>query len=467
MTTYILGAGPTGLALVDGLIDAQCDNFVLIEREQVLGGLAKTLSWNSIGAHDLGPHKIFSLDQALIGRVEKLLPADLWLTRDKISSIYMKGRYLPYPPSPFLLSKVFGLPIFTRMLLGYIFAAVRNLFSALPKKTFEDDLVARLGLPLYEELFKPIAFKLWGDPRLLDIKLSQGRIQTPSIFEILGRMLKIKKNSEFEALNFHYPKGGLGKIWDAIARKSKGRGEIRTGETITGLNVENIYVTTINLENNRRINLSRDDMVVSTLPLGLTLRLLGDAVPKRIKAIAQEIIRLNDLILVFFHVDCSSLIEESWVFVPDPEIIFHRLSEQESFDPSMTPNGSVVCCEIMSSKMRNFFSKSDEYLITATRKGLIDMGYTDFHVQNSKVMRLPKSYPVFNTGYEKGLKDILQYTDQFKNFLTVGRQGAFNYIGTLDAMDIGYGVVRWLQQGRQANSWQKERERTSKYPVLD
>ncbi len=467
MTTYILGAGPTGLAIADGIVDSKCGDFVLIERNHILGGLAQTVVWDSIGSHDLGPHKIFSKDESLVNRVENLLSEDEWLRRDKISSIYMNGYYLLYPPSPFSLANVFGLSTFVHMIIGYGLSILRSLFSNKQPKTFEEDLIGRLGTPLYDVLFKPIALKLWGDPQQLDVKLSQGRIQTPSIFEIIGRLLKIKKNSEFEALDFRYPKGGLGKLWDAIAEKSKGKGEIRTGKAVTGLKVENKRVTSIVLDGGDVIYVNKGDMVVSSLPLGLSLRLMGDAVPAPILQLSNDIIQLNDLLLVFLHVDCDSLLKESWVFVPDPNIAFHRLSEQESFDPKMTPSGGIVCCEIMSSKVRNFTSKTDESLVDDATQGLAVMGYKGFSVLNSKVVRLPKSYPVFRTGYKEGLIEILNFSDQFDNFRTLGRQGAFNYIGTLDAMDIGYGFAQWLQEGAQAHRWQKERKRTSSYPVLD
>ena len=80
MTTYILGAGPTGMAVADGLVDSKKEEtFVVIEAGSSLGGLARTVQWQNIGAHDLGPHKIFSLDHSLVQRVENLLtPAD-WL----------------------------------------------------------------------------------------------------------------------------------------------------------------------------------------------------------------------------------------------------------------------------------------------------------------------------------------------------------------------------------------------------
>jgi protoporphyrinogen oxidase len=132
----------------------------------------------------------------------------------------------------------------------------------------------------------------------------------------------------------------------------------------------------------------------------------------------------------------------------------------------MTPNGSIVCCEIMSSAGRPFADKTDDALCQAALKGLADMGYKDFKVLNQRVIRLPKSYPVFRTGYEAGLAELIGVMDGYSNLRSIGRQGAFNYIGTLDAMDIGYGLAAWLNDGRK-QSWQKERERTSHYPVLD
>ena len=469
MTVYILGGGPVGMALVDGLVDAGEIPFTLIDRGPRLGGLAQTIHWEQVGDHDLGPHKIFSLDSELVSRVEKLLPPSDWLTRDKISSIYMKGHYLPYPPSPFSLASVFGLSAFSRMLFGYGRARLVSLFYSQTPNTFEEDLVNRLGRDLYQMLFKPIALKLWGEPTALDVKLSRGRVQTPSLTEVLARMLKIRKSSDFEALTFRYPQGGLGRLWSAIERKGQGKGEFLLNHAVTGYKLDEGRVTSIQCAHNgqaKTFDVGPDDFVVSTLPLALTTRLLSDSLPGHIVDLADRLIALNDLLLVFLHVDVQSLIKESWVFVPDPDIVFHRLSEQESFDPGMSPSGSIVCCEIMSSQNRPLANRSDGDLAAGALMGLHDMGYRDFNVLGQNVIRLPKSYPVFRPGFEAGLTEVLQHLDSIKNFRTVGRQGAFTYIGTLDAMDIGYGFVRWLGQ-REDSRWVEERVRTHHYPVLD
>jgi len=469
MTVYILGGGPVGMALADGLVDAGEIPFTLIDRGSVLGGLAQTTHWDGVGDHDLGPHKIFSLDSALVSRVEKLLPPSDWLTRDKVSAIYMKEHYLPYPPSPLSLAGVFGPLVFFRMVFGYARARLTNIFSSQTPKTFEEDLIQRVGRDLYKILFKPIALKLWGEPTDLDVKLSRGRVQTPSLLEVFTRMLKIRKSSDFEALTFRYPQRGLGRIWNAIEKKGRSKGKFLLNYAVTEFKLEDGRVTSIQCVHNDQtetFDVGPDDFVVSTLPLSLTTRLLSDGLPGRVVDLADRVVALNDLLLVFLHVDVQSLIKESWVFVPDPDIVFHRLSEQESFDPGMSPSGSIVCCEIMSSQSRPLVSCSDAELIADALKGLHDMGYRDFNVLDERVIRLPKSYPVFKPGFEAGLTEVLQQLDSIKNFRTVGRQGAFNYIGTLDAMDIGYGFVRWLGQ-REDSSWVEERARTNHYPVLD
>jgi protoporphyrinogen oxidase len=469
MTTYILGAGPAGMAIADGLNDANFGKFVLLEEGACLGGLAQTVDWNDIGNHDLGPHKIFSLDRKLIERIEGLLPETDWLSREKISSIYMNGHFLPYPPSPFSLAGVFGLPAFIRMVAGFGVARLASIIRSKNPSTFEEDLINRMGEPLYEVLFKPIAIKLWGDPRELDVKLSLGRVQTPSLIEVVGRLLKLRKNSDFEVLTFRYPKGGLGRLWSAIAVKSHTNGDILLGHSVTRLVAKKDKIQEIHYMSNGiqgQIEVGPNDYVVSTLPLSLTIKLLEGSLPKHSLELADKVVTLNDLLLVFLHVDCISLLDESWVFVPDPNIVFHRLSEQESFDPEMTTKGSIVCCEIMSGPGRQLTEKTDDELCTEAIKGLADMGYLGFKLLDQKVIRLTKSYPVFRTGFETGLVELIQSLDQLDNFRTVGRQGAFNYIGTLDAMDIGYGFTDWLVSGKR-QLWQQERERTNHYPVLD
>jgi len=471
MTVHILGGGPTGMAIVHGLTLADRSDFVLIERGETLGGLAQSITWDGCGTHDLGPHKLFTLDDELMTRVENLLPHEEWLTRDKISRIYIKGHFLPYPPSPFSLAKVFGVGAFVGMTASYGIAKARGLFTADDARTFEDDLRARLGGPLYEVLFKPIAEKLWGDPLDLDVKLSRSRVQTPAALEIIARLLKLRKTSDFEALTFRYPRGGLQKLWDSIRSQAGAQSRFLLGHEVTAIETEARRVRTIRCLDRtsgetRSLNLGRDDFVASTVPISRLPTLLSAAISDRCRRQIQEMIVLNDLLLVFLKIDRPQLFPESWIFVPDPDIPFHRVSEQESFDPGMTGSGSIVCCEIMSHALRPLARQSDQEIIDAAKQGIAQMGYQGFEVEAERLIRLPKTYPVFRPGFEPALAEVLAELDQLENLRTLGRQGGFAYIGSLDAMDIGYGFARWYVD-REAASWKAERDRTSHYPVLD
>ena len=113
-------------------------------------------------------------------------------------------------------------------------------------------------------------------------------------------------------------------------------------------------------------------------------------------------------------------------------------------------------------------NRTDEELIASAKQGREMMGYRDLVILDQRLIRLPASYPVLTKGFEPVLEQILAEMDELGNFRTIGRHGAFNYIGTLDAMDVGYGAADWLTTRKgSAGSWKEERERTRHYPVLD
>lgn len=465
MTIYILGAGPAGMAVVDGLTKKGIEDFQVIEAGSNLGGLAQTINWEGVGKHDLGPHKLFTLDQNLMDRVKKLLPTNAWLTQEKKSSIFIKGTYLPYPPSPLSLARIYGIHSFIKMVFGFLTAKIIN--SKKEAQNFEEDLVKKIGYPLYSVMFKPIAQKIWGNPKDLSTKLSSGRIQIPSISELIKTTLGIRKSSNFEALEFLYPSGGLGSIWQAIYSKNNPK-NFMFNAPIKSMSVQDGKISSIQIakgEETQSIVITKDDFVISTIPLLKSYEFISKNFTNDLLSRARASVKLNDLLLVFLNADSPKLFDESWVFVPDDQIIFHRISEQASFDPGMSRDGTIICAEVMLTEDKKTKFENHEELIELCIQGINKMGKNDFIIKNSKVTVLPKSYPVYEVGFEETVSQIIEQLDSITNFRTIGRQGSYNYIGTLDAMDIGYGIVDWLEDRN--NSWQSERERTSNYPVLD
>jgi len=462
MTAYIFGAGPAGLALAQGLAENNTDPFVLIESEEQPGGLARTITSPGLGSHDLGPHKLYSSDANLMMRVENLLPAPQWLIRPKHSQIYMEGHFLPYPPTPLSLLRLFGFKTLAEMGLDFLMSQRRRAGSA---ATFEDELSHRVGPKLYRALFRPMAEKIWGDPSRLDAQLSRDRVQLPTWTELIRR-----RRGRFETLHFRYPRGGLQTLWTAMEQNILARGHILYRHRVTRLFWSNRRVTGFMTQHGATGEVSSfplgpNDFVFSTLPLARLRSLspeLGEAFHQRVRDATPA----HDLLLVFLKGTPSRLLKASWVFVPDPDIPFHRVSEQIAFDPHRPLNENILCCELMSHPARPLGEKSDAALVALTVDGLHRMGYR-FQELGARVVRLPASYPVMRPGTAQRREAILAELDRSDNFRTLGRHGSAHYVGSLDAMDMGFGAARWFCHRNNGAEWNEERRRTQRYPILD
>ena len=472
---FVLGGGPCGLALAYDL-SLQKIPVKIIEASAQLGGLAKTISWGA-SKMDLGPHKLFTLDDALMNKVLQLLPADHWIIHPKKSRIYMKHHFLSYPPTPVDLWKTFGTLACMGAGWDMALAKVKGVLGAKPldasQRTFENDARSRVGDGLYQLFFKPLAKKIWGDPSILDEALSKSRIQVPSIRGTLRKLFSPKQKSTWQADTYRYPKDGLSSMWNSMEKTIRaGGGEFILNNPLSQIEAdEQGRITTLKMADGQSIAVDPEkDWVVSTIPVGRLAKMFSKIVPPNIVKAVDEL-RLNDLWLVFMKVDGNVLQDNSWMFIPDPSVIFHRVSTQRKFDPGMVEGKvDLICCEVMNYPGKDTAAMSEQDVTQRCIQGLLDMKLiaSPSAVKETRFVKLPTSYPVMTVGYQNAQKEVLSFFDQFKNLRTIGRQGAYNYIGTLDAMDTGFGTARWLIDGaKDISAWKEERERTLFYPILD
>lgn len=465
MTTYILGGGPAGLALALGLADANAGPFVLLEAQSQPGGMAQTIAWSSYGHHDLGPHKLYSTDQTLTRRVADLLPEHQWITQPKISRIYMEGQILAYPPSPVSLMRWIGLRRSAHILWDYLRA------PGGAGVHFEDNLIRRVGPTLYKTLFRPMALKIWGDPTCLDGQLARDRVQLPSLVDWARRQAGFHNADRFEARSFQYPRGGLQSLWTALVQRAVRGGSILLGHRVVRLDGDPRRVTGITARHGDQhisFPVGPDDFVFSTLPLRDMGNIFSGQDPSFIETV-RAATPAHDLLLVFLKIKGPRglrVLSENWIFVPDPTLSFHRVSETGGFDPDLVPEGSILCCEIMAGPHRPDSALTDAQQIARAVDGLRRMGYR-FDVEDTRLIRLNASYPVATLESCALRNQTVSQLDRSENLRVVGRSGAFQYIGTLDAMDIGFGAARWRAGGCDPKLWDQERQRTSRYPIYD
>ena len=135
--------------------------------------------------------------------------------KKKKSKIYLNGNLINYPPSPITILKTFGFILFVKFLISFFY---QKLYLNLKKQkidSYKDHLTTRVGSEIFSKVFQPITEKIWGDPSQLDKKLSETRVQLPSIIDMILLAIGIKKRN-FEANEFIYPINGLNVIWEKI-----------------------------------------------------------------------------------------------------------------------------------------------------------------------------------------------------------------------------------------------------------
>ncbi len=464
---YILGGGPTGISVAHELNKSSEEEFILVEKGKKIGGLAATLTWEPHGLHDLGPHKIFSIDKKLEEKVKLILGKDKWLTKKKKSKIYLNGNLINYPPSPLAILKTFGFILFIKFIISFFFQKFYLNFKNQKINSYKDHLTTRVGSKIFTNVFQPITEKIWGDPSKLDKKLSETRVQLPSIIDMILLAIGVKKKSSFEANEFIYPINGLNIIWEKIQNDIDNK-RFYLNTIVNSFSIKDNRVSKIHVNKNGKeiiFNLSKNDLVVNTLPLSVVQNSFKNIFGDQFIENSKKVLKMNDLFLVFLSIKKTKLFDESWIFVADKSIIFHRVSEQKSFDEEMVKEDrTIVCCEVMRNKFNQNFN--DEQIIEKTIEDLSIIKKEKIEVLDKKLIKLFKSYPVYEKDYENKLKLILDKYDSIENFYSIGRQGSFNYIGTLDCMDIGFGFVNWLKNNDKIN-WDNERKRTNQYPILD
>src|SRR3954462_9438492 len=92
----IIGAGPTGLAAGYRLQELGHDDWVILEANDYVGGLATSFTDDAGFTYDIGGHVMFSHYQYYDDLVDKLMGGD-YTELQREAWVWMEDRFIPYP----------------------------------------------------------------------------------------------------------------------------------------------------------------------------------------------------------------------------------------------------------------------------------------------------------------------------------------------------------------------------------
>ncbi|WP_421763415.1 FAD-dependent oxidoreductase [Ekhidna sp.] len=448
----IIGAGPAGLSCAYELSKKGFEVEVL-EASEYVGGMSRSFEiWGQ--KVDLGPHRFFSKDRAINKFFVEVLDGE-YTSVKRLTRIYYKNRFFQYPLK--FTNVLFNLNPFTiiRILWDY---SIQRINPIKNPTTFESWVTNRFGKKLYEIFFKSYSEKLWGIPcSRIDADWAAQRIKTLSLIGAVLSAIKGNAGNKHKTLvdEFSYPKNGTGELYEKCASKIRSNGgkiKLSTPVKKVILNEDNV-AKGVELMDGSSVNA---DHVVSTMPLTSMIKGL-DNTPEQVKVAADQLYFRNT-ILVYLEIDGVELFEDNWIYVHSPDVKHGRITNFRNWCPTLygNQNTSIICLEFWAFDQDEIWKMENDKLSEIAKEELGKLNLIPKHMEilNSKVIRIPRCYPVYETGYQEPLKILENFVDGIDRLVPIGRYGSFKYNNQDHSILMGLLVAQNIAGEKNTNLWE-------------
>jgi len=437
--TVVVGAGLCGLSAAYHLEWAGEHDWVLLERDAEVGGLARTLARDGF-RFDHAIHILYSRDPYVTDLITtRLLPGNLGRQRRR-SFCLTAGVLTEYPYQ----LHTFGLPaaIVRENLAGFL-AAGRAADTTAPAADFETWIRRTYGPGIARHFMLPYNRRQWAwDLRDMATEWMGERVAVPTFAEVLAGALGPPGPAFGANREFWYPlAGGIEALPRALAAELPPE-RVWRGAALAAVDAPRRELL---LADGRRVGYGR---LVSTIPLPALASLLAGALPPEIRRQAGEL-KHNVVHTVSLGLDGPGVGDGMhWVYVVDERAPFHRLSFPGSFSPAMVPAGcSSVQAEISASAFRPC---RRETLVRDVLQGLVAIGLLDERaarpraeggrVRVAEVVTLDPAYVIHDHGLAgrlRAIRDALARAD----VVTAGRFGGWAYLNMDHAILAGRAAI--------------------------
>lgn len=476
--TIIVGAGPTGLSAAYHL----GEDSILLEQNSNVGGWCRSVEVNGF-TFDYAGHIMFS-NEPYVHQLYQMLLGENVHWQDREAWIYSKNVYTRYP----FQGSLYGLP--ANVIKECIVGAIESRFGSLkpPKPSAANgtnghangktngktngsacatgdikdccgDGILESSAPLVEKNgasagasteprnFEEFIYKVWGagiakhfaipyNRKLWAVPLSEmetswlgGRVPMPDLEEMIEGALSPSPKPMGPNARFGYPlRGGFQKLMDGWLPFLKG--ELRTNARVVKVSPAKHTVTLAGGEE------LRYDHLISTMPLPVLLRQMGDEAPEHIRAAARSL-RHVSVRCVHIGVGREKLTDKHWIYYPE-DTVFHRIFVQGNASPYCNPPGGFgLTCEITYSPHKPLPCEGDDLV----RRCIDDCVRVGFFDKDDSILAtaqcdLPFAYVVYDHGRGQAVRSIREWLKE-RDILLSGRYSEWEYYNSDHAFIAG------------------------------
>ena len=428
MSTAIIGAGPSGLAL-NLFLEEKAEIF---EASDHVGGHASTFAIDGF-TFDYGPHIMFSRDPAILDFMVASLGRNIHrCTRN--NKISFKNRLIKYPFENDLKS----LPLEDNFDCLYHFLVNPYKERYAEPRNLKEWLLKTFGEGICRHYLFPYNEKVWNIPVDDLSMLWAERIPNPPVADVVKSALGYSTEGYLHQLHYHYPlAGGYQAISESWARP----GNIRFNMPITKIRKVGRQFLVSSGSDERLF-----DRVISTMPIQHLVEAVDFEVPSEIRRAVDALI-VNPMYVVSIGLKGEDPNRFTAIYFPEPGYLVNRVSYPSTFSPKNAPAGHYsLQAEITCRKQSDQWGWSDGKIAEHVVEGLFSRGLIPRRedIVLSDVRRRDFSYVVYDRDYVSNTALIRSFFES-QGISLLGRFGYFEYI------NVDQAVARALELAAKLN----------------
>ncbi|MCM2255994.1 MAG: FAD-dependent oxidoreductase [Vicinamibacteria bacterium] len=436
LPVVVLGAGLTGLSAAYHLERGGHHDYLVLEAEDRVGGLLRTEHVAGF-SFDHAIHILYTREEYVSGLIHDLLRDNLGRQRRR-SYCHSAGVYTEYPYQ----TNNFGLPpeVIADNVLGLISARHESLQEG-PPEHYEAWLLRTFGRGIADHFMLPYNRKQWAwDLQAMSYDWIEDRVPVPSIRDVLLGALRRPLEATGPNREFWYPRtSGIEALALGFVQHLP-RPRLRLSQRVVRVDPARREIA---LASGERL---RYGSLISTLPLGRLVAMLGDAVPPAVVEAARGLLHntVHTVNVGLRGTTFGPAEPMHWAYYPDADVLFHRISFPHRFSAAMAPPGCAsLQAEISESSLRPV-DRGD--IVRRTLADLVRVGLLTAdeilpverggRVALTQVVSLDPAYVIYDLHHRRHVRTVKEHLRPLR-IQTCGRFGDWEYFNMDHAILAG------------------------------
>jgi protoporphyrinogen oxidase len=415
----IIGAGPTGLGAAYRLKELGQSDFLVLERDKHVGGLASSFVDDKGFTWDIGGHVQFSHYKYFDDLMVKALGADGWFHHQRESWAWMRDRFVPYPVQN-------NIRYFPKEQMWKALEGLIKLYQNPPRgtpKNFHEWIMATFGEGLADEFMMPYNFKVWAYPPAdMNAVWVGERVAVTDLARVTKNILFEQDDLSWGPNNtFQFPKhGGTGSVWKSVG-KMIGEDKIRLGVTVQAIDPK---AKTVTLQHGETL---KYDVLLSTMPLDLLTK--AAALEKLAHSASTLKYSTSHIVgLGLAGAPPEPLKTKCWMYFPEANCPFYRTTVFSNYSPNNVPTHKPHWSLMTETSESGKKPVNREKLVEETIQGVLNTKMLESRDQIVSTWHFTAhhGYPTPSVERDAALKEVLPALEKMDVF-SRGRFGAWKY----------------------------------------